>query len=98
MTLQRGDIVPHFDVRTTSRERFSYSAIWQRKNLVLIILSATAAEDEGYMRDDPIDLIRPHRPDRPDRPGGVRPSSSDRYNREVRSGGSRTFLNDQEAL
>jgi hypothetical protein len=36
--LQRGDIVPHFDVRTTSGERFSYSAIWQRKNLVLIEL------------------------------------------------------------
>jgi hypothetical protein len=39
-------ISPHFDVRTTSGERFSYSAIWQRKNLVLIRLSATAAADE----------------------------------------------------
>jgi hypothetical protein len=51
MTLQRGDLVPHFDVQTTSGERFSYSDIWQRKNLVLISLSATAAEDEGYMRE-----------------------------------------------
>jgi hypothetical protein len=51
MTLQRGDIVPHFEVRTVSGERFSYSAIWQRKNLVLISLSATAAADEDYVRE-----------------------------------------------
>ena len=51
MTLQRGDLVPHFEVRTTSGELFSYSAIWQRKNLVLISLSATAAENEDYLRE-----------------------------------------------
>jgi hypothetical protein len=51
MTLQRGDIVPHFDVRTISGDRFSYSAIWQRKILVLISLSPTAAEDEAYVRE-----------------------------------------------
>ncbi len=51
MTLQRGDLVPHFEVRTTSGERFRYSEIWQRKNLVLISLSPTAAEDEGYIRE-----------------------------------------------
>lgn len=48
--LQRGDIVPHFEVRTVHGEVFSYSAVWQRRNLVLVILSATAAAD-GYVRD-----------------------------------------------
>jgi hypothetical protein len=51
MTLQRGDIVPHFDVRTTRGERFSYSAIWQHKNLVLISLSPAATADEDYVRE-----------------------------------------------
>jgi hypothetical protein len=49
--MQRGDIVGHFDVRTTSADRFSYSSIWQRKNLVIITLSATATDDEVYLRE-----------------------------------------------
>jgi hypothetical protein len=49
--LQRGDIVPHFEVQTTSGDRFSYSSIWQRKILVLISLSPTADIDEDYVRE-----------------------------------------------
>ncbi len=36
--LQRGDQVPHFKVRTVGGEEFSYSTIWQRKNLLLVFL------------------------------------------------------------
>jgi len=51
MTMQRGDIVGHFDVRTAGGDPFSYLSIWQRKNLVLITLTATATDDEGYLRE-----------------------------------------------
>jgi hypothetical protein len=50
--LQRGDLVPHFDVRTTGGELFSYSSICQRKSLVLICLSATVAADEDTVAAD----------------------------------------------
>jgi peroxiredoxin len=36
--LQRGDSVPHFDVRTIDGRPISYATIWQRRNLVLIAL------------------------------------------------------------
>lgn len=36
--LQRGDAVPHFEVQTDEGELFSYSSIWQRKNLLLVAL------------------------------------------------------------
>lgn len=39
--LQRGDPVPHFKVRTVRGDRFSYSTIWQRRNLVLLALPAS---------------------------------------------------------
>jgi len=38
MTLQRGDQVPRFEVRTLQGDPFSYSTIWQRENLVLVTL------------------------------------------------------------
>jgi hypothetical protein len=34
--LVTGDTVPHFEVRTRQGKRFSYSSIWQRKNLLLV--------------------------------------------------------------
>jgi peroxiredoxin len=37
--LQTGDLVPHFTVTTFSGLSFNYSDIWQRKNLVLVLLS-----------------------------------------------------------
>ena len=36
--LQTGDLVPHFTVTTLSGENFGYSDIWQRNNLVLVLL------------------------------------------------------------
>lgn len=36
--LQRGDSVPHFEVRTLEGEPFRYSTIWQHKNLLLITI------------------------------------------------------------
>lgn len=36
--LQRGDLVPHFTVKTLHGHEFSYSTIWQRRNLVLVTL------------------------------------------------------------
>ena len=37
--LQRGDSVPHFNVRNVDNEPASYSTIWQRRNLVLVTLA-----------------------------------------------------------
>jgi hypothetical protein len=37
--LQKGELLPHFSVRSIAGERFAYSDIWQRKNLVLVSLS-----------------------------------------------------------
>jgi len=36
--LQTGSLVPHFTVTTFSGQSFNYSDIWQRKNLVLVVL------------------------------------------------------------
>jgi hypothetical protein len=40
--LQRGDQVPHFEVRTAGGELFRYASIWQHKNLVLVALPGDA--------------------------------------------------------
>ena len=44
--LQRGDSVPHFTVRTVDGDVFEYSSIWQRKNLLLVVLPQ-APDDDG---------------------------------------------------
>ncbi len=50
--LVRGDTVPHFEVRTLQGELFSYSSIWQRKNLLLVTLPALdAVSTEGYVSE-----------------------------------------------
>ena len=41
--LQAHDLVPHFNVAVLSGERFAYAEIWQRKNLVLILLPQSEA-------------------------------------------------------
>ena len=43
-TLQRGDQLPHFTVRTVDGDEFSYSTIWQHANLVLVTLPTSAGE------------------------------------------------------
>jgi hypothetical protein len=42
MMLQRGDQIPHVELRTTSGEPFSYRTIWQGRNLVLVALPPVA--------------------------------------------------------
>src|SRR5688572_23607062 len=42
--LQRGDSVPHFEARTVEGELFTYSTIWQRRNLVLVALPSEESE------------------------------------------------------
>jgi hypothetical protein len=49
--LQRGDSVPHFEVRTVDGDLFEYSAIWQRKNLLLVRLRHASNDDSAYMSD-----------------------------------------------
>ena len=36
--LQRGDLLPHFAVKTLDGSAMTYSTIWQRKNLLLVTL------------------------------------------------------------
>jgi peroxiredoxin len=45
--LQRGDSLPHFEVKTIGGELFSYSTIWQRRNLVLLAIPAAESEAPG---------------------------------------------------
>ena len=48
--LQTGDLVPHFTVTTFSGESFDYSDIWQRKNLVLVLLpNAESAASTNFV-------------------------------------------------
>jgi hypothetical protein len=42
--LQRGDSVPHLEVRTIGGELFDYSTIWQRHNLVLVAMPAAESQ------------------------------------------------------
>ena len=41
--LQRGDSVPDFEARTLEGAPFSYSTIWQHKNLVLVTIPASVS-------------------------------------------------------
>ena len=45
--LQRGDSVPHFEVKTIGGELFSYSTIWQRRHLVLVAIPNAETEAPG---------------------------------------------------
>jgi peroxiredoxin len=38
--LSAGDLLPHFEATTVTGERFVYSHVWQRKNLLLVVLPA----------------------------------------------------------
>src|SRR5687767_6559336 len=43
--LTRGDQLPHFAVTTVEGTECSYSSIWQRKNLLLVLPGASSAVD-----------------------------------------------------
>jgi peroxiredoxin len=55
-TLARGDQVPHFEVKTLEGGTFSYATVWQRKNLVLVIIprdgDAGLASELAALRQD----------------------------------------------
>jgi len=42
--VQRGDLVPHFTVKTLQGDEFSYATSWQRRNLVLVALPVADSE------------------------------------------------------
>lgn len=44
-TLQPGDTVPHFEVETVRGDVFEYATIWQRRNLVLVLLGGSESDD-----------------------------------------------------
>ncbi len=46
--LQPGDLLPHFEVTDLYGSRVDYSSIWQRKNLVLVMLSDTDPSSRPY--------------------------------------------------
>jgi hypothetical protein len=56
--LQTGDLVPHFTVTTLSGESFDYSEIWQRKNLVLVLLPSESAATTKF-----VDQLTAHMPE-----------------------------------
>ena len=49
-TVQRGDAIPHFEVRTAAGQVFRYADIWQRRHLVLVMLPVRS-EDERYISE-----------------------------------------------
>jgi hypothetical protein len=46
--LQPNDLVPHFEVTDLRGGRARYSSIWQRKNLVLVMLPDSDPSSQGY--------------------------------------------------
>lgn len=42
--LERGDRVPHFEVRDLNVQLISYATIWQRRNLLLLVLPETDSD------------------------------------------------------
>ena len=56
--LQRGDSVPHFEVRSLEGEPFEYSTIWQRKNLLLVSLSTIDSEPASAYAADVTARVR----------------------------------------
>jgi hypothetical protein len=56
--LQRGDSVPHFEVRRLEGEPFRYSAIWQRKNLLLVAIPTLDSEPTSAYAAEVIARVR----------------------------------------
>jgi hypothetical protein len=52
VALRRGDLVPHFETTAVDGRPFRYADVWQRSNLVLLILPKNvAAEARGYIAE-----------------------------------------------
>jgi hypothetical protein len=48
---QRGESVPHFEVRSLEGDPFRYSTIWQHKNLLLVTIPTLDFETSAYALD-----------------------------------------------
>ena len=57
--LAQGDIIPHFQVTDSQGAVVAYSSIWQRRNLVLVTLSATASQQS----DDYVSQLADYMPE-----------------------------------
>ncbi len=52
VALRRGDLVPHFETTTADGRPFRYVDVWQRSNLVLLVLPRGAGSGaRGYVAD-----------------------------------------------
>jgi peroxiredoxin len=47
--LERGDLIPHFEVTALDGERINYTTLWQRNNLVLVTISADSDSIRNYV-------------------------------------------------
>ena len=56
--LQRGDSVPHFEVRNLEGDPFRYSTIWQHKNLLLVTIPTLDSEPASAYAADVTAQIR----------------------------------------
>jgi len=56
--LGRGERVPHFVVRSVDGTRLEYASIWQRYNLILVILPQTGADEYRRWVDGYASVIR----------------------------------------
>jgi hypothetical protein len=50
--LRPGDLLPHFGVTDLYGKRVDYSSIWQRKNLVLVMLTDADLSSRSYAEQD----------------------------------------------
>jgi hypothetical protein len=56
--LERGDLVPHFDVTTLEGDVVNYSTIWQQRILVLVTLPASESDASSFY----VSQLTAHRP------------------------------------
>jgi hypothetical protein len=62
--LAKGDAVPHFDVRDLDGATVRYADIWQRRQLVLVVLPGAADEaGRAYAAELAVRLAAPGAPD-----------------------------------
>jgi hypothetical protein len=55
--LQRGELIPHFEVATLGGERINYATLWQRRNLMLVTLPAADSDASSRYVSELIDRI-----------------------------------------
>jgi hypothetical protein len=50
--IERGDLIPHFEVRTIAGSPVAYSTVWQHRNLVLVTMpSGRSAAGDAYVAE-----------------------------------------------